>query len=165
MPAKWKIFLVLNFTLMIPSIIGLVVLTISLFNTNLERTDDDLMFTTLFLFVFFTITLNSLLNVFIIQRYFPDKLIPVVIKRLNIVSFVLNILLSIGILVLCIYGASEEFDKGTARENNSGVIALGVILFIWIIQVIVLVMQGQLPSLISRNNRNKMDVLIDSIGH
>ncbi len=163
MPAKWKIFLVLNFVLSIPALMCFVLLLINILNARYRGTNIEYLFTFLALFSLLLITLNGLLNTYLLQRFFPDKLLTTGVKRLNIVSFVLNILVAIGVLVLCIYGANEEFGNDN-DDANSGKIALMIMSALWLVQVVVLILQGQLPGLINRNNREKIDSLIDSIG-
>jgi hypothetical protein len=164
MPVKWKIFLVLNFILSIPALICFIFVFVQFINRHLNGRGGDETFVYLFLFSFFAIAANGLLNIYLLQRFFPDKMLSVAVKRLNIVSLTVNVLVSIGLMILCIYAASYEFGNDPEMRDEGGRIALGFIFFFWIVQVVVLVMQGQLPGLISRNNRNKMDSLIDSIG-
>ena len=162
MPVKWKIFLSLNFVLSLPALVCLILLFINLLNSY--NRSSDYFFSFAFLFGFLVVTLNGFLNIYLLQRFFPDKLLPVTIKRLHVLSLVLNILIAIGLLILCIYGASLEFSNNYEGRDVSGKIALAVIFFLWLVQIIILIMQGQLPGVISRNNREKMDSLIDSIG-
>ena len=162
MPVKWKIFLALNLVLSLPALACLVSLFIRLINSYNRYSHNTFSF--LFLFALLLVTFNGLLNIYLLQRFFPDKLLPVSVKRVNAVSLGLNVLVAIGILILCIYAASLEFGSDYERGDASGKIALAVISFLWLVQVVVLIMQGQLPGLISRNNREKMDSLIDSIG-
>src|SRR5882757_5140720 len=109
MPVKWKIFLALNFVLSLPALVCLVLLFINLLNSY-NRTS-DYFFAFIFLFGFLVMTLNGFLNIYFLQRFFPDKLIPAGVKRLHILSMVLNILAAVGILILCIYGAVLEFNN------------------------------------------------------
>jgi len=162
MPVKWKIFLALNFVLSLPAFICLVLLSINLLNRHTRAA--DYIFAFVFLFGFLVITLNGFLNIYLLQRFFPDRLLPASVKRLHVLSLLLNVLVAIGLLVLCIYGASVELTNDYEERDASGKIALAVIFFLWLVQVIVLIMQGQLPGIIRRNNREKMDSLIDSIG-
>jgi hypothetical protein len=162
MPVKWKIFLALNFVLSLPALVCLVLFFINFLNSYNRR--EDYFFGIVFLFGLMLVTFNGFLNIYLLQRFFPDKLIPVSIKRLNTLSLVLNILVAIAILILCIYAASLEFGHDYDNRDTSGKIILAIIFFLWLVQVIILIMQGQLPGLISRNNRERMHSLIDSIG-
>ena len=162
MPVKWKIFLALNFILSLPALVCLILLVISFLNSH--RRNYDYFLPYLLLSGMLLITINGFLNIYIMQRFFPDKLLPAGIKSLNILSVLLNILISIGIMIVCIYGASEELGRHNYERDASGKIALTIIFVLWLVQVVVLIMQVQLPGLISRNNQERMDSLIDSIG-
>ena len=162
MPVKWKIFLALNFVLSLPALVCFILVIINLLNARRYASDDFIFI--IFGLVLLVITLNGFLNIFLLQRFYPDKLIPAGIKQLNILSLVLNILAAIGVLLFGIYGATEEFSSRNEDRESYGKIAIAIIFFLWLVQVVVLIMQGQLPGLITRNNRKKMDSLIDSIG-
>jgi len=162
MPMKWKIFFALNFVLSLPALICFIFLFINLINTYNRSSDYFIAF--LFLFCLLMISLNGFLNIYLMQRFFPDKLIPESVRRLNTLSLVLNTMIAIGILIFCVYGASLEFSYGYEGRDTTGKIALAIVFVLWIVQVIILVMQGRLPRLISQNNHEKMKSLIDSIG-
>ena len=164
MPVKWKIFLALNFVLSLPAFVCLILLFINFLNTHYRKTEEDYLYAFLFLFMLLAISVNGFLNIYLLQRFFPDKLLPAGVKRLNIIALIINILTSIGILIFWFYVGSLVFSADYRRVESGGRITLAIIFFFWLIQLVVLVMQGQLPGLISRNNRDKMDSLIDSIG-
>jgi hypothetical protein len=163
MPVKWKIFFALNFLLAIPAFAALLFSIINFSNRN--RTGEDNFYFSLFIFGLLMITGNGFLNIYIIQRFFPDKLLPVSIKRLNIISLVINFIITAGLLILCIYAAMDEFKQGNKGRDNSGKIALVIISVAWVIHFIILILQVQLPTLIIRNNREKINSLINSIGN
>ena len=164
MPTRWKIFLGLNFTLSIPAFISFILLIIQLINARLSTTQDFLIFF-LVLFGLGAITLNGFLNIFMLQRYFPDKLIPANVKSIAILSLILNILASIGLLIFILYAASWMFRYDSpGRDFSSGKRSLAIISLAWIIQLVVLTMQGRLPAIINRNNKKSISNLIDSIG-
>jgi hypothetical protein len=162
MPVKWKIFLALNFVLSLPALVCFILAIIKLLNSHRYRGDDFIF--CIFALVLLIIALNGFLNIYLLQRFYPDKLVPSGAKQLNILSLVLNGLAAIVVLIFCIFGASEEFSRHNEERDSTGKIALAIIFFLWLVQVVVLIMQGQLPGLINRNNRKKMDSLIDSIG-
>jgi hypothetical protein len=164
MPTRWKIFLGLNFTLSIPAFICFILLVIQLINARLTSTE-DLLIIFLILFGLAAITLNGFLNIFILQRYFPDKLVPANIKSIAVLSLILNILASIGLLIFILYAASWIFRyDAPGRDFSSGKRSLAIISLAWIIQLVVLTMQSRLPAVINRNNKKSISNLIDSIG-
>lgn len=162
MPLKWKIFFALNFVLSLPALVCFILLFINLIESY--NHGSDYLFAFLFLFGLLVITLNGFLNIYTLQRFFPDKLMPAGITTLNTTSLVFNILSSIGVLILCIYAASFVFGDYQSKREGGSKVALSIIFFLWLVQVAVLIMQGLLPGVISRNHRRSMNSLIDSIG-
>ncbi|HEY6502352.1 MAG TPA: hypothetical protein VIZ28_00125 [Chitinophagaceae bacterium] len=162
MSLKWKIFFALNILVALPAFILLVLLLVIAFND--VNSSEDYLYFIIFLFAFSMMMLNGFLNIFLLQRFYPDKLIPAGAKRLNLLSWILTALVTIGLLISCYYAAIEVFDARNAGRNAAGKVTLIILLLILILQLIILVMQLQLRRLISRNNRNSMDSLIDSIG-
>lgn len=163
MSLKWKIFFALNFILAIPAFVVLLFLIIN-FSTS-DRIGEDNFFFALAVFGLLMITGNGFLNIYVIQRFFPDKLLPVNINRLNTISLVINFILTTGLLILCIYGATVEFKQSNAGRDTSGKIVLVIFFIACLIHIITLILQVQLPPLIMRNNHEKMDSLINSIGN
>jgi hypothetical protein len=161
MPLKWKIFFALNFVLSLPALAFLIYLFIYFLN-SFSRTA-DIWIGVLFLVGLLMIMLNGFLNIYLIQRFFPDRLVPEGLLRVNTLSIVLNILLSVGLLIFNIYITSELL-RYPYRLPTAQKITLGLFYFLWIVQVVILILQAQLPALINRNNHDKMNSMIDSIG-
>jgi hypothetical protein len=161
MPLKWKIFLALNFVLSLPALVFFIYLFILILN-NISRAV-DFWIGGLFLAGLLAIILNGFLNIYLLQRFFPDRLVPEGVHRLNTISIVLNSLLSIGLLIWNIYITSELFSY-RYRIPTAQKITLAIFFVLWMVQVVILVLQVQLPGLINRNNRDKMNSMIDSIG-
>src|SRR5262245_51715526 len=162
MPIKWKIFFALNFILSLPALVCFIFLFINLIDSY--NRSSDYAIAALTLISLLVITMNGFLNIYILQRFFPDKLVPEGTRRLNTISIVINGIVAAGILLLCIYAASVEFSGSYETRDVAGEIALAILFLLWIVQVVVLIMQSQLPGLINRNNGKKMRSMIDSIG-
>ena len=163
MPLKWKIFLGLNFLLSLPAFICFAVLFINILN-RLTRDADLLIFISV-LFSLLVIPVNGFLNIYVLQRFFPDKSLPRGVKTMNTICIILSVLVAIAWLIFTIYGATQEFgSRDYETDSAAGKITVIVLFFFWILQVIVLIMQGQLVRTIGRNNRESMHSLIDSIG-
>lgn len=163
MPLKWKIFFGLNFVLSLPALSGFVLLVVDEVRSHYNR--EDYLVVSIFLLSLLLITLDGLLNIYLLQRFFPDKLIPTGIKRLNAAALILNWLIAAALLVYLIYLGSLVFSYEYQPGDGNRKLALTIICIYWIIQVVVLIMQGQLTRTIGRNNRDRMHSLIDSIGH
>jgi uncharacterized membrane protein YozB (DUF420 family) len=163
MPVKWKIFFGLNLVLSLCSFICFILSAVEFVNSY--RRDNENYIPLLMLFGLFLITFNGFLNIYVLQRFYPDKLVTSSVKTLYILSLIFNILVAIGLLILCIFAAGIEFSRDRPRElTSSGKIALYVIFVALLIDIVILIMQGQLPGIINRNNYRKIDSLIDSIG-
>ena len=162
MPLKWKIFLGLNFLLSLPAFICFALLLID-FLTRFNRSGNFLIAFAV-LFGLLVIPINGFLNIYVLQRFFPDKLLPRGVKNLNSISIILNVLVALAWLILTIYGATLAFGPYSYENDAIGKLTVIILAFLWILQVIVLIMQGQLNRTIGRNNRQSMHSLIDSIG-
>lgn len=162
MPVKWKIFFGLNLALAISSLIFLALLIIN--SINSIQAGEETFYFILFITALFVMTLNGFLNIFLLQRFYPDNSIPAGVKGLNLVSWILTTLTTIGLMLVCYYAAPEVFNERNKGRDTGGKIAFIILLFVLIIQATVLIMQVQLPRLIKRNNRDRMHSLIDSIG-
>jgi hypothetical protein len=160
MPGKWKLYFVLNFLLAIPALAVLILLLISFFNTARRDTD----FTILFCVSFLIIVVNNFFGILLYQRYFPGKLLPVYIKRINLTLLILTWAVVLFMTLVTGFGAFEEFSSDDTERGAAGKIAVFILSFMVILQAVILVMQVKLSNLIQRNNRKNMQELIDSIG-
>lgn len=164
MPAKWKVYLALNFLLAIPALFLLVFLLIQFYTERINRDTEPgfLLVTCLSLFI---IVLNNFFGIVLFQRYYAgNRLLPLAIKRINIVLLILMWIVVLLLIVVTSYGASEEFGSESEERDPTGKIAVFVLSFIVILQATILVMQAKLSNLIQRNNRKNMQDMIDSIG-
>jgi hypothetical protein len=163
MPAKWKIFFILNLLLALYSLV-LLIATIATLD-KLEQTTENSMFSILFIFCFTVMMVNSFLNIFLLQRFYPARPVPVGLRILSGILLVITILITIGFLIACLSASVYAFKDGDERHlDRTSRILFIVMLFCIVFQVITLIMQGQLPGRIRRNHQNSMHSLIDSIG-
>lgn len=160
MPVRWRIYIILNFLLAIPALAALILLIISFYST----TGKDPGFTILFCTSFLIIMVNNFFGILMYQRYFPGKLFPVHIKRINLVLLILTWVVVLLLALVTGFGAFEEFSSDNTERNSAGKVAVFILSFVIISQAAVLIMQAKLSNLIQRNNRENMQELIDSIG-
>lgn len=160
MPVKWKLYIILNLLLAIPALAVLILLIISFYST----TGKDPGFTILFCTSFMIIMVNNFFGILMYQRYFPGKLPPVHIKRINLVLLILTWAVVLLMTLVTSFGAFEEFSSDDTERDSAGKVAVFVLFFIIILQATILVMQAKLSNLIQRNSRKKIQDLIDSIG-
>ena len=164
MPAKWRLYIVLNFLLAIPAFFLLILLIIQ-FSTGRFNPDNKLAYLLVGCLPLLIIVLNNFFGIVLFQRYYAGtRLLPASIKNLNIILLILTWIVVFLLVVVTSYGASEEFGSESDEPEPTGKIAVFVLSFITILQAIILVMQAKLSNLIRRNNQNGMQELIDSIG-
>jgi hypothetical protein len=163
MPVKWKIFSVINFIMSVSALGLTILLIIGLSNIKNYRSEDYL-WGSVFGFACLAITLNDFLNVYIMQRFFPDQLISPVVKGLNRLSLIINLLVVGGMIVLCVSVANDLFAGSSRDSDHRAIIVFIVTCSALVIQAVILVVQMRLPRLITRNNQERMNSLIDLIG-
>lgn len=160
MSVKWKIFLVLNFILAIPSLTMDVLLFLNLGNTR----SDESIYVILFGLCLLVLVVNAFFNIILVQKYYPDKMIPALFRNSHGVLTIFTAVLTILLLVLCLHAANDVYNTDYPYSNREAKRSLTLLFVFTFIQLISLVMQFQLPRHIKHNNEKKMDSLIDSIG-
>jgi hypothetical protein len=161
MTTKWKIFFGLNFLIGLPAFIFLVVLIIK-FTGDLSS--DNYIVESIFGFALLAISGNNFLNILLLQRYFPDRMIPRVLDRVHLVSLTINFIVAVGLILVCSYALVELFSEKFRHQNTEGRTILIIFLVMLFLQLAILVIQTKLPLTISRNTHDQMHSLIDSIG-
>lgn len=158
MPIKWKLYRVANYLLLCLSII------ISIFILRIPinaRNTYDLVMSLLFGFLFLFMAVYSLVNITIMTKTFPDKLMRRSINRWHVFSIVLNLFSVTGLLIVCISLLNEII-----KDYFEGLLIMLIILLIFlIITSYVLLCQFTLNRYLRRRNTSLMNSLIDSIGN
>jgi hypothetical protein len=162
MSVKWKIFFALNFIIGLPALVLLVRLGFLIWETR-NPLDQYAMGYVVFAGLLF-VTLNSFWNIFLLQRCYPDRALTGTQRGWNIFFLVINWLVELGLLIVTIVGIGEEFGSDASSGSDVGKIVLGILVLVIAAMASQLIMQAQLPRLISRNIQNKMSSLIESIG-
>ena len=156
-PLKWKIYRVLNYLLLCCGIIlslNFSRLIISAFNY------DFLVLSILATLIFLFMASHSLINIFVMAKSFPDKVLDRNKTKWYIFSVFLNLLSIIGLLIAFFTALSE-----LTNDYFSGVlIILGIMLFLILSSLFVLVCQFNLRKYLKQKNASLMASMIDSIG-
>lgn len=108
--------------------------------------------------------LNSILNLFLLNKFYPDRIISKKLERLSLISFCINIIFWFILALLFISSIPEMTAEDFSFRNWGMSIALIISFLIIIFQLVVLILQLTLPGTIVRNNRTQVAILIDSIG-
>jgi hypothetical protein len=159
MPTKWKIFKAVNYFQFISCLVVLG-LAISQF-TNADNEASGYLGLLAVCVFFLSLILNSLLNLYILRKFFPDTPLPKKIIRLQNISTFFFSLVILGLLFLFI---SEFTDDIPNNYHRSMVITLVFLFLILVTSVFIWPVQLQLEAVLRRNSNKKIKSLINEIG-
>lgn len=156
-PLKWKIYRVLNYLLLCCGII----LTLNFSRLIISAFDAAfLILSMLVTLIFLFMALHALINIFIMAKTFPDKVLDRNKTKWYIFSLVLNLLSLTGLVIAFFSALSEVSD-----DYFSGLlIILGVMLILISSSLFVLICQFSLRNHLNKKNASLMNSMIDSIG-
>ena len=104
---------------------------------------------------------NNCINIFLVNRFFPDNILTLKIRRLLIASQLLDILLILTLTGVAIAGIEEMFlEEG--KISKYGAIALSEIAVLITVTVYFIILRTQVNKFLKRNNAIKH--LINEIG-
>lgn len=156
-PLKWKIYRVLNYLLLCCGL----VLSLNFFRLIINAFNSEfLIISILVTLIFLFMASHSLINIFIMSRTFPDKILDSNKTKWYFFSLVLNLLSLIG-LVISFFSALSEVNHD---HFNGLLIILAVILILLLSSLFVLVCQFSLRKYLKQKNASLMNSLINSIG-
>jgi hypothetical protein len=160
---KWKLFLIANYVQLVAFLLLFITVLLYLVSYTSFYNEETLLRQVLVLFVLLLIALNSSLNIHTLYRYFPDLAMPARSKIFLRVSGIINILIHAGLLYLYFLGFREAYQD-RFEKDQIGIIILCGFFLLWLLELYILIVQFQVFSYLSRNNKKKMSTLIDSIG-
>jgi hypothetical protein len=155
---KWKFFLVINYLLLVLNILSLIA-----FVASINKGSNEPIVIYFLGIVFLVICIASALNIYIINRFFPDNLLTSKTARfLNIIR-ILMILVTVLLLSGSVVGIYVSFDR--TNGPNTGDI-LGIIYFalLFLLCLFINILQFQIPRYLINQNAGNINQLIDSIG-
>ena len=159
---KWKSFLVVNYLLLVGTLSVILRIIYLLSNPIYRSTVPGTVFLLGFLFI--ALFLVSLLNIYIIHRYFPDNPLSPKLRKLFNTVRVLMVIFNAGMLfmTLAVFAAISETSSRSGRWTD--MLAVYFFLFLFLASIYILILQYQLPGYLDRKHAGKMNTLIDSIG-
>jgi uncharacterized membrane protein len=160
--SKWKFFLFINYFLLIINSLSILGTSVTLIesNPNEQGTGPVIVFLIIFIFI----TLISILNIYIINRYFPDKILSkkanriFTIGRITMIIFTVLVGLIVGLGIYILFTESSEREKWT---TIAGIIFFGLF---FILCLYMSILQFQIPGYLTQQGNNNINKLIDSIG-
>ena len=157
--SRWKIFRIANFIQLLYSLAFLLIIIVTFFKKGFP----ELSFFVLFPVGLFMMMFNNYVNLYILRKYFPDKLPGSDLKSLNTILFILSILFCILLTALTIWGSIEEFSSENLHDHSGKIVLLTCVLALvnWIY---ILYMQRKMLRMIRKEHYRSINTIINSIG-
>lgn len=159
---KWKLYGIVNYLLLVLSVVYIIAMVLVAFSSG-KDVDFVIAFISIctgFLVLFF----NSFVNIYIIRRFFPDKILTPHASLLNLIALVAGLLITAALSLITFFGFREEFILKTETDDNIGRITVLVLGFTILLQYYSLLMQFQVNAFLKDNHHNSIDRLLESIG-
>jgi hypothetical protein len=157
-PLKWRFYRALNYLLFCCGIIlSLYFLGLIINATDLEFLNLSILFSLLFLFM----TSHGLINIIIMSKTFPDKILSQNKNRWYIFSLILN-LISLAGLIIIFFASINEMNKDYFTGLLIMFTTVSILMFS---SMFVLLCQFSLRKYLRQKNAGLMNSLIDSIGN
>lgn len=162
LPVKWKIFKILSYV-QVSYTVSFFVYYIWLLVLRLTF-GDTLIYEIITGVIAILIVIGPIFNIILIYKNFPDKAISSRQLVLLIMSIIANIVCAFLLLMVIIFGVSEEFSSENDSPNQIGKILLAFLFLITLVNLFVLILQFGMKRFLRRNNKATLVSLIDSIG-
>ena len=156
-PLKWKFYRVLNYLLLCCGIIFFLSFLRLIINATDRRFQN---FSLLVSLIFLFMASQSLINIIIMSKTFPDKIPGPNKTRWHVFSLVLNLISSIGLLVCWFTIVSDMGD----HYLSGLLVTLAVISILMLLSIFVFICQINLRKYLRQKNESLMNSLIASIG-
>ena len=151
---KWKIYRILNYLLLVCSAL----LFLKFFELSIRYPYQAALITALF---FLCMLLQSLINLVVMAKTFPDKILTGAKYRWHILAILLNAVSIAGM----IYGFfSLLTEMGDFPEEKALIILLLIIIAFMLSLLFVFICQLTLKRYLRRTNTDLIDSMINSIG-
>lgn len=165
--ARWKIYRVLNYILLAGSSIIFLIFARQLDKfrrSGIEEGYAEIVIVFIvFSSVFVLMIISSLINIFIMSKTFPDKLLTPNQNRSHIFSIVLNALAFVGLFVALI-SLLKEIADSPPEEIAPSLFILAILIVLLVVLVFVFVCQLLLKKYLRAKNEVTVKSMIDSIG-
>ena len=157
---KWKLYRVINFLLLFSGAITfLIFIRLTVRTTEIEY----LLVSLLFSLVFFSIAFQAFINMAIMVKTFPDKLLSVVKNRWHVFAMFLN-LISFSGLIFAFFSLMSEIYRSNPFDRTSLLIMFFIISILIFLLLFVFYCQLSLKKYLKLKNTSLINSMIDSIG-
>ena len=157
-PLKWKFYRALNYLLLCCGILFLLnFLRALIISIDLRFQTLVILLNLLFLFM----AAQGLINIIVMSKTFPDKILSPNKNRWHIVSLVLNLSSLVG-LIIAFFSIVSEINK----DYFDGLLVIfATISVLMLSSMFVLICQFNLRKYLRQQNASLMNSLVDSIGN
>jgi len=161
MPLQWKIFRIINYLIIIPTVLIIFALLVS---TGLQFYTDSALITFFFISICGIILIvNCIINHLWLERYYPENYPGKAFRNFSTVFFVLMILVLLlftGIFITALYVLFlEEFDGNYSSWGEY--VAFGLIGFILLSGIYLLIYRIKLRKLIRQNQQRQFNNFLE----
>lgn len=157
---KWKVFRIVNYLQILGGVSMVVVIIVRTWSYSFDSPDN------LFYFLLTTISfsifaVNSLSNVYLIEKFLPDQLPSRSASRFNLVLYVIQVILCVLLILLTIFAFVETAEKRRLGDAFA-IMVLLVLIILSITSSIICFLQPQLRSTIKRNYYSAFDEFLEA---
>lgn len=160
-PIKWKLYIILNYVLIVIASITFLVICVLIFGGNVIERDPAAYLVAL---GFLLIVSDCIINLIVYAKNFPHTILSGNPLTMHIISTVLNIIVFLGLSLISVVGAIIEFGEDRNSADRTGKFILGFCLLLWLLIAFIAFCQVTLARYLKRNNTNIFTTMIDSIG-
>ncbi len=162
MPVQWKIFRILNYLIIFPSVIIILALLVT---TGLQFYTDSALLSFLFISTCgIIIIVNCIINHFWLDRYYPENYPGKAFRNFSTVFFVLMILVLLllaGVFITAVFVMFLEENRA-ANSYWGEYMALGMIGFILLSGIFLLIYRIKLRKLVRRNQQRLFNNFLET---
>lgn len=160
LPLSWKLYRVINYMLLISGAI----LFLSLIRLIVKTTDKEYqLVSSIFSLVFLFTASQALINLAVMFKTFPDKLLSGAKSRWHVFSMILNVISFSG-LIFAFFSLLAEISRSTSSDNAGLPIMLLIISVLIFLLLFVFFCQLSLKKYLKLKNTSLINSMIDSIG-
>ena len=162
MPVQWKIFRILNYLIIVPSVIIILGLLVT---TGLQFYSNSALLSFLFISTCgIIIIVNCIINHFWLEKYYPENYPGKAFRNLSTVFFVLMILVLLliaGIFITAIYAVFLD-ETGVTGNSWGEYFAFGMVGFILVSGIYLAVYRIKLRKLVQRNQQRLFNNFLET---
>ena len=162
LPVRWKIFRVVSYIHMTFTAVITALGVAAIFGTSFNyRSFEQIIVLFLLFLVPVSLLANSSINLFLLDRYFPDRLPGKALRRFSVILFILALLSDLAVLLVAIFGFADELSRSSDQLDVVGIVAASAIAAIGLTGAYILWLQVSLRKLIRRNHELVFDNFLE----